>query len=202
MKPIQNGEPCVIAEAGLKKPMPFPERTGAGNDQEMEAVPRRTGGSQPASAILLMSSDAALAENLQAADEFGEQTLVRVTETAAMFRALRAVRPAAVLLDLDMPTGAAWEAADRLLGEACVPPILLLTARAGQMDFRMAIRTGSVIDKSMGPGRLARVLNQALEAPPAVRAERTAIQRVVVLWLNPFHPAGSAPAYRDFGINE
>lgn len=200
----------VVPEVCFKKSLrsePFQECNGAGGSHEAETLVGDTSPRQPANsgkgAFLLMSDDPDLVENLRLAGEAkGQAMIVRVVETAAMFRTLRAIRPAAVLLDLDMPTGAAWEAADRLLQEAVCPPIILLTARSGQMDFRMAVRAGAVVDKSINPDRLLQMLNEALEAPRPVRDERAAIQRVVVLWFNPFHPAAPAASYRHFGINE
>ncbi len=149
-----------------------------------------------------MSDDDGLVRNLRAAAELEGRALVRVAETAETFLTLRASRPAAVLLDLDLNTGAAWEAADRLLQEPNGPPVVLLTARTHQLDFKMAVRAGAVVDKSAEPWRLLEIAGQMLEAPRRVREETIALQRLLILQLNPFKWPLPIPAYRDFGINE
>ena len=67
-----------------------------------------------------------------------------------------------VLLDLDLPSQAAWEAADWLLQEQNCPPLILLTARSGQFDLSTAIRAGSLVDKTIGPSQLLEVVDETL----------------------------------------
>ena len=148
--------------------------------------------------ILLMSHDALMAGKLRAAADLEQCAVAWVSETFSLFKMCKASRPAAVLLDLDMHTGAAWEAADRLLSEPNCPPLVLLTARVNHPEFSTAGQSGYVVDKFTAPSRLMQIVDETIEAPPSVRDERTAVQRIMVLRLNPFHPA----QYRDFGIND
>ena len=75
---------------------------------------------------------------------------------------MRSDQPAVVLLDLDLPSQAAWEAADWLLQEQNCPPLILLTARSGQFDLSTAIRAGSLVDKTIGPSQLLEVVDETL----------------------------------------
>ena len=108
-----------------------------------------------------------------------------------------------VLLDLDLPSQAAWEAADWLLQEQNCPPLILLTARSGQFDPSTAIRAGSLVDKTIGPSRLLEVVDETLGVPCSAQAERNAIQRVVIQWLKPCGwSIPVTPAYRFWPLNE
>jgi hypothetical protein len=108
-----------------------------------------------------------------------------------------------VLLDLDLSGQVAWKVAESILGEPDCPPLLLLTARRDQFDFETAIMAGALIDKSEEPSRLLAVVDQTLSLPESTRAERNAIQRVLIRWLKPTDwPLPLTPAYRFWGINE
>ena len=153
--------------------------------------------------ILLISDDASLGENLRFAAVRTARAVVQVDGVADALRKLRAGHPAAVLLDLDLPSQAAWEAADCLLEEESCPPLILLTARSDQFDLRTAIRAGSLVDKSAGPSRLLEVVDQTLAGPCSAQAERNAIQRVMIRWLRPCGwSVPVTPAHRFTGINE
>ena len=153
--------------------------------------------------ILLISDDASLGENLRFAAARTGRAVVQVDGVADALRKLRAGHPAAVLLDLDLPSQAAWDAADCLLQEESCPPLILLTARSDQFDVNTAIRAGSLIDKSAGPRQLLEAVAQTLAGPSSAQAERNAIQRVMIRWLRPC--GWSVPvtlAHRFTGINE
>ena len=153
--------------------------------------------------ILLVSDDADLGESLRRAAEQKGRAVLRVDKTADALQRVRSEQPAVVLLDLDLPSQAAWEAADWLLQEQNCPPLILLTARSDQFDLSTAIRAGSLLDKTFGPSRLLEVVDETLRVPCSAQAERNAIQRVVIRWLKPCAWSGPVtPAYRFWGINE
>jgi CheY-like chemotaxis protein len=120
---------------------------------------------RPTPPILLLSQDAELSRSLHQTAEHEGRAVVRVEETEAALRTLRAVRPVAVLLDLDMPAHATWEMADRLLQETNCPPVLLLTAGITRSGVQVAIQTGSIVDKSTNAARLLQILDQAVSSP-------------------------------------
>lgn len=153
--------------------------------------------------ILLISDDARLHQNLRHVANMAGRIVVRVGAEADVVRIVYAVRPAVVLLDLDLRAEAAWEKADTLLQEQHCPPVILLTARSEQFDVRTAIQAGSLLDKSEDPARLLDQVDQILAAPDSSQDERNAIQRVVIRWLRPcgwWIPL--TPAYCFWSINE
>jgi DNA-binding response OmpR family regulator len=153
--------------------------------------------------ILLISDDASLGENLRCAAVRTGRAVVQVDGVGDALRKLRAGHPAAVLLDLDLPSQAAWAAADCLLREESCPPLILLTARSDQFDMSTAIRAGSLVDKSVGPGRLLEAVDETLAGPCSAQAERNAIQRVMIRWLRPCGwSVPATPAHRFTGMNE
>ena len=154
-------------------------------------------------AILLVSNDTALGENLrQDADRAG-RSVVQADGLVEALRAVRSVQLAAVLLDLDLPSRGAWEVADSLLQEAGCPPVILLTGRRDQFDLSTAIRAGSLVDKSASLGKLLEVVDEALALPDCNRGERNLIQRVVIRWLRPCAWAVPVtPTCRFWGLNE
>jgi CheY-like chemotaxis protein len=108
-----------------------------------------------------------------------------------------------VLLDLDLPSAAAWDAADSLLQDDTSPPLLLLTSRNDQADFQTAIQAGSLIDKSERPARLLELADVTLESAASVQREQSAMQRLVIRWLKPCNwSAQVIPLRRFWGINE
>src|SRR5260221_171380 len=84
------------------------------------------------------------------------------------------LQPLAVLLDWDSPPQAAWDAADSLLQDANSPPLLLLTSRSDQVDFKTAIQAGSLIDKSECPAKLLEIASLTLESPDPEHRQRNA----------------------------
>ena len=152
--------------------------------------------------ILLVSDDARLGESLSAAAQAG-RAVVQVAGVVDALRKVRAGQPGAVLLDLDLPSQGAWEAADCLLQEQSCPPLILLTARSDQFDLGTAIRAGSLVDKTTDPSRLLEVVDQTLAGPCSAQAERNTIQRVMIRWLKPCGwSAPVTPAHRFRGMNE
>src|SRR5262249_398694 len=71
--------------------------------------------------------------------ELGRKLIRKGAATGATDN-LRLLKPAAVLVDLDLPAATAWDAADALLRTAKSPPLLLLTSRSDHIDFNTAIQ--------------------------------------------------------------
>jgi DNA-binding response OmpR family regulator len=135
--------------------------------------------------ILLISDDAKLHQDLRWIANSNGRMVVRVDGATDTLRIMYVVRPVAVLLDLDLPSGTAWETADTLLKEKTCPPVILLTAHRDRFDVRTAILAGCIVEKSVGPVRLLEVVEQILAASESVQSERNALQRVVIRWLRP-----------------
>jgi DNA-binding response OmpR family regulator len=87
------------------------------------------------------------------------------------------LRPAAVVLDLDLSQQAAWNAAETLLLEQHCPPVMLVTARTERSEVRTAIRVGSIVDKAADPLRLLQLVYDTMTLTRAGLSERKASQR-------------------------
>jgi CheY-like chemotaxis protein len=135
--------------------------------------------------ILLISGDKQLHENLRSLANSLGRMVVRVESIAGTVAILQATRPAAVLLDLDLPKEAAWETAELLLQEPSCPPVLLLTARIERFDIRTAVHAWSLCNKSESPSRLLEAVDEEVELSEVDQAKRKAIQRVLLGWVNP-----------------
>ena len=134
----------------------------------------------------------------------GTRKLVRRRSPGDSRRALRLFKPDAVLLDLDIPAPSVWDTADSLLLDAGSPPVLLLTSRSGQIDFKTAIEAGSLIDKRTDPAELLTLIEAARDLSDRACRERNAMQQLVIRWLKPFiSPAPQTPSHNRFwGIND
>ena len=153
--------------------------------------------------ILLMSNDRGFHQNLRSRANRLGLLVVRAERAVGTLSILQATKPEAVLLDLDLPDEAAWRIAELVLNEPCCPAVILLTGRTAQFDMRTAIRAGSLVSKSESPERVLHMIEENFEVPEANRAERNAIQRVLIRWLRPSGWEGpTTPAFRFWGINE
>jgi len=153
--------------------------------------------------ILLIRNDREFDQNLRSQANTLGLFVVRAERAVGTLAILQATKPEAVLLDLDLPDEAAWQIADLVLGEPSCPAVIMLTGRIVQFDIRTALRAGVLVSKSESPERILEIVEEKLELPEANRAERNAIQRVLIRWLRPSGWAGSTtPAFRCWGINE
>jgi DNA-binding response OmpR family regulator len=158
---------------------------------------------RPKQLILLISDDAVMAESLRRAAEQACRCVVRAAGLGETLRTAHMIQPAAVVLDLDLPSNSAWEIADALLERAGCPPVVLVTGRPDQFDLSTAIRAGTLVDKSAGLAKLLEAVDQALALPDSNRGERNAIQRITIQWLRPCAwSVPVTPTHRFWGLNE
>jgi len=153
--------------------------------------------------ILLISADLSLYNDLRFLANSLGHIVVKADMIHGVLAVFQAVKPAVVLLDLDLPEQQAWRAAELLLQHQSCPPVILLTAQPGQFDLGTAIRADSIVNKNEGRSQILQAVEESLELPTANQAERNAIQLVLIRWLTPSDwTADIAPAYRFWGINE
>jgi len=153
--------------------------------------------------ILLVSDDTGFGRKLRSAAYAGGMELTQVGGMADTLRAVRNQAPSVVLLDLDLPADAGWDAVDALLQEENRPPIILLTARTGQIDVSDAVTAGSLVAKSVDSAVLMELVEQTLVAPDSVKADRDSVQQVAIRWLKPYAwSVPLTPGNRFWGINE
>jgi CheY-like chemotaxis protein len=135
--------------------------------------------------LLLISDDATLCQSLRHAAEQAKLLLAHSAAVGAALWQVRALRPGAVLLDMDLPSETAWETADRILEFENCPPLVLITARIHQFDVRAARRAGPIVDKSAGINCLLRLAVTASAQSASSQVERNSIQRIFIRWLRP-----------------
>jgi CheY-like chemotaxis protein len=135
--------------------------------------------------LLLLSEDEVLCWRLLVAASKAGRRLVRGHPAADARQTLRIVKPELVLLDLDLPDEAAWEAADALLQDEDCPPVMLLTSRGKQSDFDTAVEAGCLIEKNASPTKVMELVELRLRSIGTDRQEQKAIQRLVIRWLKP-----------------
>ncbi len=154
-------------------------------------------------ALLLVSDDAGLGVRLGNMMSLAGLAFKQVNDSAAVLRLADRDRLAVVLLDLDLPAVASWDAAERLLEDGSGPSLIFLTGRTDHFSLGAAIQAGAIMDKSASPARLLESVDRVLmEAVPA-RADRRTRQRLLVRWLRPYEwTVPVAPGNRHWGINE
>ena len=153
--------------------------------------------------ILLISQDTHLHNRLRGLANTAGMLVVRLDAMQGVVPAMRAISPAIVLLDLDLPNQVAWDIADAMLQQQNCPPVILLSSCCEQFDVSTATRAGSIVDKSEGATRLLEIAHEALSMPQPNRVEQNAILRVLIRWLKPCSWSFPVtPAHRFWGINE
>jgi CheY-like chemotaxis protein len=140
--------------------------------------------------ILLMSEDRALHEALRSLANERGHLVIRANGAIGSVAILEAIRPAVVLLDLDLPRQAAWELAEGLLACKACPRLILLTGRKEPFDPRTARRIGRLLNKNAPVSRLLEAALLASRGPILNQAERNAIRRALIRRLRPFRLGG------------
>jgi len=153
--------------------------------------------------ILLVSHDAALGDGLCLVAAQNALSVMQTPSLHVAMEQVNRVQPTGILLDLDLPSDAGWEAAEWFLGHEVSVPILMLTGRADHHELEPAIRCGTVFDKSNGPARSLDAAVSMLEQSMQQAKGRIAPQQA---WLRRAKPyrwgAAAAPGYRGWGLNE
>ncbi len=153
--------------------------------------------------ILVVSDDMVLMRKLFADANEAGWMITRVNSAPDALRMVEMARPSVVLLDLDLPADAAWEAADCLLQQESCPAVVLAATSIELFDARMVRLAQPLVDKSEESVRLLEVMNQHREADAFIQAERNSIQRTAILLLRSSRGAAPfSPPLRHWGINE
>ena len=153
--------------------------------------------------LLLVSDDARLGVRASETADLAELAFQQIDNTANALRLAAQDHPAVVLLDLDLPASAAWEATERFLEEENSPPLVLMTGRTGHFELGMAVCAGMILDKSIGPNQLLEQVHGLLTKSDMDQERDRACQRLLVRWLRPCEwTVPVSPDYRHWGINE
>ncbi len=154
-------------------------------------------------ALLLVSDDAGLGVRLGDTADFAGLAFMQINDATNALRLADQDCPAVVLLDLDLPASAGWEAAERILDNEKCPSLLLLTGRTSHFGLGAAIDAGAVVSKTASPARLLTEVDEVLMQSDAERVDRRTRQRLLVRWLRPYDwTVRVTPVNRHWGINE
>jgi CheY-like chemotaxis protein len=130
------------------------------------------------------------------------QIVIRVESVDDALRIVDANCCGIILLDLDSMGRTALELAGDLLRDPLCPPVILLTGKGEQLDLRMTVFAGSVLEKSTDTYRILNLLKTILEGWSS-GADRAPLQRGIIQWEESSDgPVPRAPAKRYWGINE
>lgn len=153
--------------------------------------------------LLLVSNDASLGVRVSDAACLAELPFQQFNDAANALRLAERDRAAAVLLDLDLPASSGWVAAELFLRDENGPPVALMSARLGHLDLGLAIRSGLVMDKSIGSSLLLEQVHALLAKSHGDRQLRRACQQLLIRWLRPYESTVPvSPDHRHWGINE
>lgn len=140
------------------------------NDQTQTRPNERD--SQPS--ILVVDDDPAVRDSL-AHVLTGEHYTVLTAANGAEALAVVAAQPVdLVLLDLNMPVKGGWDTFERLTTENPLLPVIVITARPGQLLTSVAAGVGALLEKPLDFPRLLQTIRDLLSEPEEIRLARIA----------------------------
>jgi len=152
--------------------------------------------------IVSVSGDLEFDRRLRVLAMQSGQILIRVESMDDALRIVDADCCGVILLDLDSVGSRALEMAGDLLEHPLCPPVILLAGRGEQLDLRMTVFAGSILEKSSDTYRILNLLKQVLEGLRLEGGEFAA-QRGIIRWQESGErPVPPAPTKRFWGINE
>lgn len=130
------------------------------------------------------------------------QIVIRVESVDDALRIVDSDCCGIILLDLDSMGRTALELAGDLLRDPLCPPVVLLTGRGEQLDLRLTVFAGSVLEKSTDTYRIMSLLKTILEGWSS-DAKQAPSQSGIVRWEDSADgPVPCLPAKRYWGIND
>lgn len=152
--------------------------------------------------IVSISSDMEFDRRLRILAMQTGQIVIRVDTVDDALRIVDSNCCGIILLDLDSMGRTALELAGDLLRDPLCPPVILLTGRGEQLDLRMTVFAGSVLEKSTDTYRIMNLLKTILEGWSS-GADGVPSQGGIVRWEESGDgPVPSVPAKRYWGIND
>lgn len=152
--------------------------------------------------IVSISSDMEFDRRLRMLAMQSGQVVIRVESTDDALRIVSSDCCGIILLDLDSMGRTALEMAGDLLRDPLCPPVILLTGKGDQLDLRMTVFAGSVLEKSTDTYRILNLLKTILEGWSS-GPDQVVSQHGIVRWEESADgPVPNAPAKRFWGIDE
>jgi two-component system KDP operon response regulator KdpE len=135
--------------------------------------------------LLLIDDDesvtSALAKLLRG-DGFLVETAASAAHAVTVFSASP---PDLVLLDLGLPDRDGWDVYEMMALIEPLTPIVVLTARPGQVTMACAAGIGALVEKPADPETLLRLIRRLLDESAQTRLERLVIGRPPTRWIQP-----------------
>ena len=153
--------------------------------------------------ILLISHDDGFQQALRDSANSRGSMLIQTRSLAGAVVSLSALKPCAVILDLDLPGQLAWRMADVLLADQSCPPMVLVSRDKSPDDNAVAGGV-AVACKTASPSLLLELVDKHLHDHGSIDEERTAVlDRILVHRIGPGSSARPvALTHRFWGINE
>lgn len=150
--------------------------------------------------ILLVSNDGRLHEDLRSLANRRGHFVVRSDGIAAATVVLKAIRPAAVLVDLGLRDGKAWRTVEALMKQPACPAIILLAERDQHCERATTLPAMLLFDRNASPLRLLQAVEMSLQKCLGIIGVGDADEPS-----SPQRSPGSgstSPTHRFWGINE
>jgi hypothetical protein len=151
--------------------------------------------------IVSISNDMEFDRRLRMLAMQSGQIVIRVESENDALRIVNADCCGIILLDLDSMGRTALEMAGDLLRNPLCPPVILLTGKGDQLDLRMTVFAGSVLEKSTDTYRILNLLKTILEGWSS--GNEVPPQSGIVRWEESGSgPMPPMPLKRFWGLNE
>jgi hypothetical protein len=195
-----NSSPSTASGPVIPRPQECresaPNREDAGTGKASGRIAIRT------RVIVSISGDMEFDRRLRVLAMQSGQIVIRVVSMDDALRIVHADCCGIILLDLDSMGRSALEMAGDLLREPLCPPVILLTGKGDQLDLRMTVFAGSVLEKSSDTYWILKLLKTILEGWSS-ESERFPAQSGIIRWEESGDgPVPCVPARRFWGINE
>jgi hypothetical protein len=152
--------------------------------------------------ITVISGDLEFDRRLRLLAMQSGQILIRVESVDDALRIVDADCCGVILLDLDSVGKTALEMTGDLLEHPLCPPVILLAGQDEQLELRMTVFAGSILEKSADTYRILNLLKKILEGLRTESGEVVA-PRGIIRWQESGRgPVPHVPAKRFWGINE
>lgn len=150
--------------------------------------------------IVSISSDLEFDRRLRILAMQSGQIVIRVESMEDALRIVDSDCCGIILLDLDSMGRTALDAAGDLLGNPLCPPVVLLTGESEQLDLRMTVFAGSILEKSTDTFRILRLLKTILEGWSAVGDSLPSQRGLIRMEESADAPMPDVPANRWRGV--
>jgi hypothetical protein len=195
-----NASPGAIQAPATQRAPGCKEGARNGHEAVAEKMPKRI--AIKTRVIVSISGDMEFDRRLRVLAMQSGQIVIRVESMEDAMRVVDSDCCGVILLDLDSMGRSALETAGDLLRDPLCPPVILLAGKGEQLDLRMTVFAGSVLEKSTDTRRILKLLKMILEGW-SFGPEREPSQGCIIRWEESSEGlVPRVPVKRFWGINE